>query len=188
LSIGTVSSGAAAATITGTAPNQTLNLVLPTGANGATGATGGGGMMWVANIGTNYQCSYTSFFAPPGYNGDPTQCNPNTGLPSFTTTATNAYIQPFGSCTLDSMLILNYTGNGSIPVTAEVYVNGAGQAGLKCTAVATDGATCSVTGQSVAVAATDKISLGLTTTGNFQTNGLNAPYLNGGIMIALHCK
>ena len=38
LTIGTVTGGSAAATITGTSPNQTLNLVLPTGATGATGA------------------------------------------------------------------------------------------------------------------------------------------------------
>ena len=39
LSIGTVTGGgSASATITGTAPSQTLNLVLPTGATGATGA------------------------------------------------------------------------------------------------------------------------------------------------------
>ena len=43
LAIGSVNEGGigvANATITGTAPNQTLNLVLPTGATGATGATG----------------------------------------------------------------------------------------------------------------------------------------------------
>jgi hypothetical protein len=44
LAIGTVSTGAAGsnadATITGTAPNQTLNLTIPVGATGATGATG----------------------------------------------------------------------------------------------------------------------------------------------------
>lgn len=41
LSIGSVSSGTtASATITGTAPNQTLNLVLPKGEKGDTGATG----------------------------------------------------------------------------------------------------------------------------------------------------
>lgn len=43
LSIGTVSSGSAAATITGTAPTQTLNLTLPTGSTGATGAAGTNG-------------------------------------------------------------------------------------------------------------------------------------------------
>ena len=43
LSIGTVTSGTAAATITGTSPSQTLNLVLPVGATGATGATGAAG-------------------------------------------------------------------------------------------------------------------------------------------------
>lgn len=37
LSIGTVTSGTAAATITGTSPSQTLNLVLPAGTNGVTG-------------------------------------------------------------------------------------------------------------------------------------------------------
>lgn len=42
LVIGTVSAGAAAASITGTAPNQTLNLTLQTGATGGTGATGPG--------------------------------------------------------------------------------------------------------------------------------------------------
>jgi len=43
LSIGTVTAGGigvASATITGTSPNQTLNLVMPTGATGATGNTG----------------------------------------------------------------------------------------------------------------------------------------------------
>lgn len=40
LSIGTVTSGAAAATITGTAPNQTLNLTLPKGDKGDTGDVG----------------------------------------------------------------------------------------------------------------------------------------------------
>jgi hypothetical protein len=49
LSIGTVTSGAAAATITGTAPTQTLNLVLPAGATGATGATGAQGPAGPAN-------------------------------------------------------------------------------------------------------------------------------------------
>lgn len=37
LTIGSVSSGPAAASITGTAPNQVLNLVIPTGSTGATG-------------------------------------------------------------------------------------------------------------------------------------------------------
>jgi hypothetical protein len=42
LAIGTVTAGAAAATITGSAPNQTLNLTLQTGNTGATGAGYGG--------------------------------------------------------------------------------------------------------------------------------------------------
>jgi hypothetical protein len=40
LAIGTVSEGAAAATITGTSPNQTLNLVIPKGDTGDTGPAG----------------------------------------------------------------------------------------------------------------------------------------------------
>jgi hypothetical protein len=48
LNIGTVTSGAsAAATITGTTPSQTLNLVLPKGDTGATGATGASGVIGV---------------------------------------------------------------------------------------------------------------------------------------------
>jgi hypothetical protein len=43
LTIGTVTSGTAAATITGTAPSQTLNLVLPVGAKGDTGSKGDAG-------------------------------------------------------------------------------------------------------------------------------------------------
>jgi hypothetical protein len=43
LAIGTVGAGTAAATITGAAPNQTLNLVLPPGATGPTGPTGATG-------------------------------------------------------------------------------------------------------------------------------------------------
>jgi hypothetical protein len=43
LTIGTVSEGTASATITGTAPSQVLNLVLPRGSTGATGAAGATG-------------------------------------------------------------------------------------------------------------------------------------------------
>ncbi len=43
LTIGTVTSGAAAATITGTSPSQTLNLTIPKGDTGASGAVGNAG-------------------------------------------------------------------------------------------------------------------------------------------------
>ena len=53
LSIGTVTNGgSAAATITGTAPSQTLNLTLPSGPTGATGATGPSGPANSLAIGT----------------------------------------------------------------------------------------------------------------------------------------
>jgi hypothetical protein len=146
------------------------------------GGSSGPGMTWVANIFTNYQYSYTSMFAPPGFYGDPTQGT------SYATSATNAYIEPLASCTLDSMFVINYTNNTSVPVTTEVYVNGTGQSSFKCTANAGIGTTCSVTGQSVAVAATDKISLGLTTTGNFGSPASTGSFQSGGFFIALHCK
>lgn len=68
LSIGTVTGGAtAAATITGTAPNQTLNLTLPKGDTGETGATGpaGNGITGTAKTGSSglvdtYTISYTN--------------------------------------------------------------------------------------------------------------------------------
>ena len=49
LSIGTVTEGTAAATITGTAPTQTLNLVIPKGNTGDTGPTGATGPAGPAN-------------------------------------------------------------------------------------------------------------------------------------------
>ena len=55
LSIGTVTAGGigvASATITGTSPNQTLNLVMPTGATGATGATGNTGAAATIAVGS----------------------------------------------------------------------------------------------------------------------------------------
>lgn len=50
LSIGTVTSGAAAATITGTAPSQTLNLTLPKGDRGDEGPTGPANTLTVGTV------------------------------------------------------------------------------------------------------------------------------------------
>lgn len=56
LAIGTTTTGtagsAAAATITGTAPNQTLNLTIPAGIQGATGATGPANTLSIGTVGT----------------------------------------------------------------------------------------------------------------------------------------
>jgi hypothetical protein len=56
LAIGTVSTGtpgsSASATITGTAPNQTLNLTIPTGANGSPGAQGIQGLAGIGGVTT----------------------------------------------------------------------------------------------------------------------------------------
>ena len=67
LSIGTVVNGTqATATITGTAPNQTLNLVLPQGPKGDAGPTGpiGGSIGWTAVNGSTQQAvSNAGYFA-----------------------------------------------------------------------------------------------------------------------------
>jgi hypothetical protein len=139
-------------------------------------------MMWVTNVSTNYQVSYNSLFIAPGSASEPTQGG------TFTTTAANEYIQPFGSCTLDSMLVINYTDNTSIPVTVEAYVNGTPEPSLLCSTVATNGASCSVTGQSVGVVSADKVSLKVTTTSNFDVVSSTGSFNTGGIYIALHCK
>lgn len=52
ISIGTVTSGAAAASITGTSPNKFLNLTLEQGATGLTGATGATGAPNILSIGS----------------------------------------------------------------------------------------------------------------------------------------
>lgn len=60
LSIGTVSVGGigvASANITGAAPNQTLNLVIPTGATGATGNTGAAATIAVGSVATGAEGS-----------------------------------------------------------------------------------------------------------------------------------
>ena len=50
LSIGTVTSGTASASITGTSPNKFLNLTLQTGATGSTGATGAPNVLSVGTV------------------------------------------------------------------------------------------------------------------------------------------
>lgn len=96
LSIGTVTSGATAdATITGTSPNQTLNLVLPQGPQGPQGETGATGPQGPAGQDANtvnsyststtdaYSCSYVNglldLFYPVGsyYETSDTSFDPN---------------------------------------------------------------------------------------------------------------
>jgi len=151
------------------------------GATGATGATGGGGTTWTASIWTA-NCSTTSFFVAPGFGGDSTQgC-------TFSTTANNQYILPLASCTLDAMFILNNSANNGIPINAKVYLNGSAQSTFTCASAAASGSSCSVTGQSVAVVATDKISLNVTTTGNFSSVASTGTFQYAPTLIALHCK
>lgn len=65
LSIGSVTSGQAAASITGNSPNQTLNLVLPPGAPGTNGTNGNNGV-GIASQAITYQQSASGTAAPTG--------------------------------------------------------------------------------------------------------------------------
>jgi hypothetical protein len=144
-------------------------------------APGGGGVMWVASV-TTASCSTTSFFIAPGFAGDSTQsCN-------FTTTSTNQFLLSLGACTLDAMFILNNTNNAGIPINAQVFLNGSGQSGFTCASAAASGGSCSVTGKSVAIVATDKISINVTTTSNFNNVASSGNFVSGPIVVALHCK
>jgi hypothetical protein len=145
------------------------------------GATGGGGMVWVASINTA-SCSTNSFFIAPGFAGDSTQgC-------SFTTTAANQFVLALGACTLDAMFILNNTANSGIPVNAQVYLNGSAQAGFTCGTAAAAGGSCSITGKSVAVVATDKIAINVTTSSNFANVSSTGSFTYAPTVIAPHCK
>jgi collagen type VII alpha len=97
LAIGTVvNGGSAAATITGTAPTQTLNLTLPAGPTGATGATGPTGP-----TGPTGATGATGATGPAGTNG---------AVTSLTTTGTS------GAATLTgaTLNIPQYSGGGAV--------------------------------------------------------------------------
>ena len=147
---------------------------------GVIGAAGPG-IQWAASISTA-NCSITSFFVAPGFAGDPTQgC-------TFTTTASNQFTLPLTSCTLDALFILNNSANNGIPINAQVYLNGTAQSGFTCASAATAGSSCSITGKSVAVVSTDKVSLNITTTGNFSSISSTNTFQYAPTMVALHCK
>lgn len=65
LNIGTVTSGPAAASLTGNSPNQTLNLVLPPGAPGTNGTNGANGV-GIASQAITYQQSASGTTPPTG--------------------------------------------------------------------------------------------------------------------------
>jgi len=109
LSIGTVTKGAdAAATITGTAPNQTLNLTLPkgdkgdTGDKGETGATGPANTLSIGTVtkGDNASATITgtapnqtlSLVLPKGDKGDTGATGQDGYSPQITLTQTSATV------------------------------------------------------------------------------------------------
>jgi hypothetical protein len=81
------------------------------------------------------------------------------------------------ACTIDAMQVKNFLYSNVNAITVQLYKNGVGQA-FQCTTAATVGASCAVTGQSIAVAVNDTIALKVT---NAVSNG-------GYIYHALHCK
>jgi hypothetical protein len=81
------------------------------------------------------------------------------------------------ACTLDSMQVRNYIYNSTTAIAVQLYHNGAAQSSFKCSTAASLAASCTVTGQSVAVAAGDTIALQIS----------NASGDNGFAYVALHC-
>lgn len=100
LTMGTVTSvpsgQSASASLTGTAPNQVLNLVLPAGPTGAAGANGTGSVVSVAGrtgtvtLGVT-DVSGAAALASPAFTGTPTSPTPTTG-DSSTKVATTAFV------------------------------------------------------------------------------------------------
>jgi hypothetical protein len=146
------------------------------GTQGPSGPAGAGGIVWTSSLLTA-GCPTTSFYIAPGVSGGSAY---GCGL----TSAATAYVPALAACTIDSLFVLNGTASQTIPVTAQVVLNGTPNTSLTCTAGAVAGQSCTVSGQSVAVSATDKISINITTTDTFYsvTTG-STPTL-----IALHCK
>jgi hypothetical protein len=130
LAIGSVTSGAAAATITGTSPNQTLNFVLQTGATGNTGPANSLGIGTVTNGGVGVASATITGTAPSqtlnlvlpqGIQGP--QGNPGTGTGTVTHTA--------GALTANALMVGNAVDDskvlGSLGTTSTVlHGNAAG--------------------------------------------------------------
>jgi hypothetical protein len=106
LSIGTVTSGtAASATITGSAPSQVLNLVLPKGDAGSTGATGPSNSLSIGTVTAGTAASATitgsapsqslSLVLPRGDKGD-TGATGTFGTPQDINAVTSAYTLVIG--------------------------------------------------------------------------------------------
>jgi hypothetical protein len=137
LTIGTVSTGvagsSAAASVTGTAPNQTLNLTIPTGAAGSTGNTGPANTLVIGTVSTgaagssasatitgsapNQTLNLTIPTGPVGSNGS----NGTNGV-TYTTTSTSSTSQTVGTGSKTFTIVgVNGTPNYQINQLVRVY-------------------------------------------------------------------
>jgi uncharacterized protein (TIGR03437 family) len=143
-----------------------------TGATGATGSPGTGGQLWISANPVPVQ-AVTSWFYPPGSSQDA-----SAGGNLDATVYGNESEMILGTCTIDAMQVRNYIDNNGTAINVQLYTNGAPATAFQCSAPATMGATCSVTGQAVAVSPSDTIALHVS----------NASGRNGYVFSALHCK
>jgi len=130
LSIGTVTSGtAASATITGSAPSQVLNLVLPKGDAGSTGATGPANAVSIGTVTAGTAASATitgsapsqtlNLVLPKGDKGD-TGATGSFGSPQSINEITSSYTLAIGDA--GKLLVANSTTSVSITVPSDLSV------------------------------------------------------------------
>lgn len=143
-----------------------------TGSTGATGSPGTGGQLWISANPVPIQ-AVASWFYPPGSSQDA-----SAGGNLDATVYGNESEMILGTCTIDAMQVRNYIDNSVAAINVQLYTNGTPATAFQCSAPATMGAACSVTGQAVAVSPGDTIALRVS----------NASGGNGYIFSALHCK
>ncbi|MES1257375.1 MAG: hypothetical protein ABUS51_03060, partial [Acidobacteriota bacterium] len=144
----------------------------PAGPTGPAGTNGAGGQLWISSNPVPFQ-PVAAWFYPPGSSQDA-----SVGGNLDATVYGNEAATILGACTLDAMQVRNFVYNDSSPITVQLYRNGAALPAFQCSTAATIGASCSVTGQAVAVVPADTIALKVS----------NAAGRSGYIFSALHCK
>jgi hypothetical protein len=128
--------------------------------------------LWTSSNPVPFQ-AVAAWFYPPGSSQDA-----SVGGNLDATVYANEAESILGACTLDAMQVRNFVYNNSSAITVQLYRNGAAQPSFQCSTAATVGASCSITGQVVAVVPTDTIALKVS----------NAAGRSGYVFSALHCK
>lgn len=122
LSIGTVvNGGSAAATITGTAPNQTLNLVLPQGPPGPAGSGSGGSVLvghavYVAKTGNNTTAAINNLGLPY----ETVEAALAVALPGYTVIVFPGDYEMSDGLTLKNNVNFEFLGKGKLTLNAAI--------------------------------------------------------------------